>query len=163
MFNPIATTGIMGTQERSHPYRIQLILTFEERSLASSILQSGSVAKAYFSTIPLLLKTPWPNTRSYLSSPIDGHPEHEAVAASFINPTSLEKALDGVTVIFGVKHLWSILQDPENMADKKPGQDNGHCFEAEITQRKNLARVLAKITSLEKDVFSSCRVHGGSE
>ncbi|RDW90158.1 uncharacterized protein DSM5745_01933 [Aspergillus mulundensis] len=117
--------------------------------------QGGSVANTYLALpgwkVRGLTRNPSsPKAQEWASKGV------EMVAADLNDLSSLEKALQGATVIFGVTDFWTIFQDPESMTKKKPGQDiTEYCFEVEVAQGKNLADAVAKIHSLDRFVFSS--------
>lgn len=80
----------------------------------------------------------------------------EVVEADMSSPSTLDAAFQNANVIFAVSDFLGTYFSPENKEKPAPGQAlNAWVAEEEARQLKNVIMAAAKITSLERFVFSS--------
>ncbi|KAJ9639735.1 hypothetical protein H2204_003528 [Knufia peltigerae] len=78
------------------------------------------------------------------------------VEADLNDPESLDLAFKGATVIYGVTDFWRPLSDPELTKNVKPGQClSKWAYEYELQQGKNIFDAAAKVSGLERLIFST--------
>ncbi|KAK5063155.1 hypothetical protein LTR84_005231 [Exophiala bonariae] len=77
------------------------------------------------------------------------------VAADLGDPSSLDAAFEGASVIFSVTNFWGIHFDPEHQAKAKTGQRLiDLSYEVEVQQGKNVFDAAAKVKTLDRLIFS---------
>lgn len=80
----------------------------------------------------------------------------EMVEADLNDPESLDLAFKGATVIYGVTDFWRPLSDPELTKNVNPGQClSKWAYEYELQQGKNIFDAAAKVSGLERLIFST--------
>ncbi|OAL43628.1 NAD(P)-binding protein [Pyrenochaeta sp. DS3sAY3a] len=80
----------------------------------------------------------------------------EVVEANIDTPSTLSAAFEGANAIFAVSDYWGLYGNPANHGKAKPGQSQlAWAGEYEEQQLKNVIDAAAKVSTLERFVFSS--------
>ncbi|KAM0716694.1 hypothetical protein Q7P37_008139 [Cladosporium fusiforme] len=128
--------------------------------LGATGIQGGSVARHYASIpgwrVRGITRNPdKPSNASLRDSGI------ELVKADLDDPSSLDAAFQGADVIFANTDFWQFMSDPSTQqsifseSEKSGKYPNQVAFDREIQQGKNAANAAAKISTLERYIWST--------
>lgn len=117
--------------------------------------QGGSVADVFLSAPGWRVRAITRNPSSAKAQALAARGA-EVVAADLDDPKTLEPAFQGANAIFLVSDFWGMYGDPANKDKPKPGQPlNVWVAEHEVQQLKGAIDAVAKVSTLERFVYSS--------
>ncbi|KAH0578965.1 hypothetical protein H2248_003145 [Termitomyces sp. 'cryptogamus'] len=117
--------------------------------------QGGSVANVFLSEPGWRIRGVTRNLSQEASKNLEAK-GIEMVVGDLDNPSTLIPAFEGAHAIFGVTDFWQPILHPENTVPLPSDQPlNQACYDLEVRRGKNIANAAAKVSTLERFVFSS--------